>query len=103
VPTVTLEGDTNGAPHPDPSTYAVRFKGKYAHHTIKDIGHNLPQEAPEALSMRSWKWLGGSSNNFKTDLTEIVASWYHTVYWYNIDIKCYLPLSKNNSRDKWKI
>jgi pimeloyl-ACP methyl ester carboxylesterase len=50
VPTVTLEGDANGAPHPDPSTYAARFKGKYAHHTIKGIGHNLPQEAPEAFA-----------------------------------------------------
>ncbi|MHA4736850.1 alpha/beta fold hydrolase [Dyadobacter sp. MSC1_007] len=50
VPTVTLEGDANGAPHPEPSAYAARFKGKYAHHTIKGIGHNLPQEAPEAFA-----------------------------------------------------
>lgn len=49
VPTVTLEGDANGAPHPDPVTYAARFEGKYAHHTINGIGHNLPQEAPEAF------------------------------------------------------
>jgi pimeloyl-ACP methyl ester carboxylesterase len=48
VPTVTLEGDANGAPHPDPSTYATKFAGKYTHRTVSGgIGHNLPQEAPE--------------------------------------------------------
>lgn len=47
VPTITLEGDANGAPHPDPTTYAKKFSGKYAHRLIKGgIGHNLPQEAP---------------------------------------------------------
>jgi len=47
VPTITLEGDANGAPHPDPATYAARFTGKYAHRTLTGgIGHNLPQEAP---------------------------------------------------------
>jgi pimeloyl-ACP methyl ester carboxylesterase len=47
VPTITLEGDANGAPHPDPSAYAKKFSGKYAHRTIEGgIGHNLPQEAP---------------------------------------------------------
>ncbi|KAA0991982.1 alpha/beta fold hydrolase [Dyadobacter aurulentus] len=50
VPAITLEGDSNGAPHPDPSTYAARFKGRYAHHTISGIGHNLPQEAPQAFA-----------------------------------------------------
>ncbi|MDO3627578.1 alpha/beta fold hydrolase [Mucilaginibacter sp. BT774] len=51
VPTVTLEGEANGAPHPDPSVYAAKFKGKYAHHTITgDVGHNLPQEAPKAFA-----------------------------------------------------
>jgi pimeloyl-ACP methyl ester carboxylesterase len=51
VPTVTLEGDANGAPHPDPANYAAKFKGKYAHHTLKGgIGHNLPQEAPKAFA-----------------------------------------------------
>jgi pimeloyl-ACP methyl ester carboxylesterase len=51
VPTVTLEGDANGAPHPDPASYAAKFKGKYAHHTITGgIGHNLPQEAPKAFA-----------------------------------------------------
>lgn len=48
VPTITLEGDANGAPHPDPSVYAGRFSGVYSHRTIAGgIGHNLPQEAPE--------------------------------------------------------
>ena len=47
VPTITLEGDANGAPHPDPSAYAKRFSGKYEHRLIAGgIGHNLPQEAP---------------------------------------------------------
>src|SRR5262249_51433526 len=51
VPTITLEGDANGAPHPDPSAYAKKFSGKYAHRTIKGgIGHNLPQEAPNAFA-----------------------------------------------------
>src|SRR4030081_1987122 len=46
VPTITLEGDANGAPHPDPATYAKRFSGKYAHRLITGgIGHNLPPEA----------------------------------------------------------
>ena len=51
VPTITLEGDANGAPHPDPSSYAKKFSGKYAHRTITGgIGHNLPQEAPQAFA-----------------------------------------------------
>lgn len=51
VPAVTLEGDANGAPHPVPSTYVAKFTGKYVHHTITGgIGHNLPQEAPEAFA-----------------------------------------------------
>ena len=51
VPTITLEGDANGAPHPDPSVYAKKFSGKYAHRTITGgIGHNLPQEAPQAFA-----------------------------------------------------
>jgi pimeloyl-ACP methyl ester carboxylesterase len=51
VPTITLEGDANGAPHPDPSTYAKKFSGPYAHRLIKGgIGHNLPQEAPQAFA-----------------------------------------------------
>jgi pimeloyl-ACP methyl ester carboxylesterase len=51
VPTITLEGDANGAPHVDPSLYAKKFTGKYAHRTINGgIGHNLPQEAPQAFA-----------------------------------------------------
>jgi len=50
VPTITLEGDANGAPHPEPSSYAAKFSGKYTHRTIAGgVGHNLPQEAPEAF------------------------------------------------------
>jgi pimeloyl-ACP methyl ester carboxylesterase len=51
VPAITLEGDANGAPHPDPGSYAGKFTGWYAHRTIEGgIGHNLPQEAPEAFT-----------------------------------------------------
>jgi pimeloyl-ACP methyl ester carboxylesterase len=51
VPTITLEGDANGAPHPDPSAYATKFSGKYSHRTLSGgIGHNLPQEAPQAFA-----------------------------------------------------
>jgi pimeloyl-ACP methyl ester carboxylesterase len=51
LPTITLEGDANGAPHPPPSSYAKRFAGPYAHRDVKGgIGHNLPQEAPEAFA-----------------------------------------------------
>jgi pimeloyl-ACP methyl ester carboxylesterase len=50
VPTITLEGDANGAPHPEPSSYAAKFIGKYTHRTMAGgVGHNLPQEAPEAF------------------------------------------------------
>ena len=51
VPTITLEGDANGAPHPEPAAYAKKFSGKYSHRTITGgIGHNLPQEAPHAFA-----------------------------------------------------
>src|SRR6266403_310763 len=51
VPTITLEGDANGAPHPDASSYARKFSGKYTHQTIEGgIGHNPPQEAPQAFA-----------------------------------------------------
>ncbi len=51
VPTITLEGDANGAPHPDPNIYAKKFSGRYEHRTITGgIGHNLPQEAPRAFA-----------------------------------------------------
>jgi pimeloyl-ACP methyl ester carboxylesterase len=51
VPTITMEGDANGAPHPDASAYAKKFSGPYAHRVITGgIGHNLPQEAPQAFA-----------------------------------------------------
>src|SRR3954462_10192699 len=50
VPTITLEGDANGAPHADAGAYAARFSGRYAHRVITGgIGHSLPQEAPKAF------------------------------------------------------
>ncbi len=50
VPTITMEGDSNGAVHNDPSAYAGKFTGKYSHRTITGgVGHNLPQEAPQAF------------------------------------------------------
>jgi pimeloyl-ACP methyl ester carboxylesterase len=52
VPAITLEGDANGAPHPEPSAYAAKFSGAYAHRTIGGgVGHNLPQEAPDAFAV----------------------------------------------------
>ena len=51
VPTITMEGDANGAPHPPPAAYAKMFSGKYSHRNITGgIGHNLPQEAPQAFA-----------------------------------------------------
>jgi pimeloyl-ACP methyl ester carboxylesterase len=50
VPTITLEGDANGAPHPEPSTYAAKFTGRYEHRTLTGgVGHNIPQEAPHSF------------------------------------------------------
>jgi pimeloyl-ACP methyl ester carboxylesterase len=51
VPTITMESDANGAPHPEASAYAKKFSGKYAHRVVRGgVGHNLPQEAPEAFA-----------------------------------------------------
>jgi pimeloyl-ACP methyl ester carboxylesterase len=51
IPAITMEGDANGAPHPDPKAYAGKFKAKYEHRLVTGgIGHNLPQEAPEAFA-----------------------------------------------------
>ena len=51
MPTITLEGDANAAPHPDPASYAKKFSGKYTHQLLRGgIGHNLPQEAPQAFA-----------------------------------------------------
>ncbi|ASP98440.1 alpha/beta hydrolase [Sinorhizobium meliloti] len=60
VPAITMEGDANGAPHPDPKVYAAKFKAKYEHRQVSGgIGHNLPQEAPSefaqaVLDVDSW-------------------------------------------------
>ena len=60
VPTITLEGDANGAPHAEPSAYANKFSGKYEHRTITGgIGHNLPQEAPHAFAQAIVDVAGG--------------------------------------------
>ncbi|MNS41494.1 Alpha/beta hydrolase family protein [compost metagenome] len=51
IPTITMEGDANGAPHPKPSAYASKFTGRYEHRDLTGgIGHNLPQEAPVAFA-----------------------------------------------------
>ena len=51
VPTITLEGDANGAPHLEPAAYAAKYSGKYQHRLITGgIGHDLPQEAPDAFA-----------------------------------------------------
>jgi pimeloyl-ACP methyl ester carboxylesterase len=51
VPTITLEGDANGAPHLEAGAYARKFSGKYSHRTVAGgIGHNLPQEAPKEFA-----------------------------------------------------
>ncbi len=50
VPAITLEGDANGAPHPDASVYAKKFSGKYFHILLKGIGHNPPHEDPKAFA-----------------------------------------------------
>jgi pimeloyl-ACP methyl ester carboxylesterase len=51
VPTITMEGDANGAPHPDPSAYASKFSGRHEHRVATGgVGHNLPQEAPKAFA-----------------------------------------------------
>jgi pimeloyl-ACP methyl ester carboxylesterase len=60
VPTITMEGDANGAPHPEPSAYAKKFTGKYEHRTVNGgIGHNLPQEAPQAFAQAIVDVAGG--------------------------------------------
>ena len=50
VPTITMEGDANGAPHPEPSAYEEKFHGPYEHRNVEGVGHNLPQQAPEAFA-----------------------------------------------------
>ena len=51
MPAITLEGDANGAPHPDAASYRNKFSGKYEYRLITGgVGHNLPQEAPQAFA-----------------------------------------------------
>ncbi len=49
IPTITLEGSANGAPHPEPAAYVKKFSGRYDHRLVPNVGHNLPQEAPAAF------------------------------------------------------
>jgi pimeloyl-ACP methyl ester carboxylesterase len=58
VPAITLEGDANGAPHPDPSAYAKKFTGRYSHRTIERaaLGTTFPRKAPEAFAQAVIKW-----------------------------------------------
>jgi pimeloyl-ACP methyl ester carboxylesterase len=66
VPAITLEGDANGAPHPEPSAYAAKFAGPYSHRTIEaGVGHNLPQEAPEAFAAAIRDVATGSGDNLE--------------------------------------
>jgi len=50
VPTITIEGDANGAPHPDASAYAAKYTGRYAHKVFRHTGHNPPQESPRSFA-----------------------------------------------------
>ncbi|MBQ1011827.1 alpha/beta hydrolase [Micromonospora sp. M51] len=51
VPSISMEGDANGAPHVEPTVYAKQFTGPYEHRTVGGgVGHNLPQEAPQAFA-----------------------------------------------------
>jgi pimeloyl-ACP methyl ester carboxylesterase len=60
APTITMEGDANGAPHPEPSAYAKKFSGRYEHRLLTGgIGHNLPQEAPQAFAQAIVDIAGG--------------------------------------------
>ncbi len=51
VPAITMEGDSNGAIHADSAAYRDKFSGKYEYRLISGgVGHNLPQEAPQAFA-----------------------------------------------------
>ena len=49
VPAITIASDFDG-PNADGKAYASKFTGKYSHRVLKGIGHNVPQEAPEAFA-----------------------------------------------------
>src|SRR5262249_31934745 len=49
VPTITIASDFDGAAA-DGASYAKKFSGKYSHRILKGIGHNVPQEAPQAFA-----------------------------------------------------
>jgi len=83
VPTITLEGDANGAPHAEPAAYANKFSGKYAHRLIKEgIGHNLPQEAPEASPGQSWTSTVSSTGSNYRRLSRVVFGGGSPIPWY---------------------
>jgi pimeloyl-ACP methyl ester carboxylesterase len=51
VPAITMEGDSNGAIHAPSTAYRNKFGGKYEHRDVGGgVGHNLPQEAPDAFA-----------------------------------------------------
>jgi pimeloyl-ACP methyl ester carboxylesterase len=49
VPTITIASDFDGAAA-NGSPYRNKFSGKYSHRILKGIGHNVPQEAPQAFA-----------------------------------------------------
>jgi pimeloyl-ACP methyl ester carboxylesterase len=111
VPTITMEGDANGAPHPDPSAYAKKFTGKYAHRNITGgVGHNLPQEAPEAFAKavvgrganrsleknknrrKSYKTCGVAAAEAKrlTDVSRGPCLWHGPLYQLNCRLRVFI-------------
>jgi len=75
VPTITLEGDANGAPHPEPAAYRSKFSVKYAHRTITGgIGHNLPRKLRRPSPRRSSRWMGSAPACMdESELCRIIA------------------------------
>jgi pimeloyl-ACP methyl ester carboxylesterase len=49
VPAITIGSDFDGA-NADGTAYAKKFTGKYSHRIFNGIGHNVPQEAPQAFA-----------------------------------------------------
>jgi pimeloyl-ACP methyl ester carboxylesterase len=51
VPAVTLDGDADGVlPASDGRASAAKFTGRRVHRVVPGVGHNVPQEAPEAFA-----------------------------------------------------